>query len=74
MIMATIPDRNNTITNEFMMLPAKEERGEGLSPHPGAVQGSIHTPEPLDVGVRHGLQDVVPPRCPANLLVFLHKS
>lgn len=30
MIMATIPDRNNTITNEFIMLTAKEEKEKGL--------------------------------------------
>lgn len=27
MIMATIPDRNSTITSEFMMLAAKGEKG-----------------------------------------------
>lgn len=29
-------------------------------------------PEPLDVGVGHRLQDVVPPRCPPDVLILLH--
>ena len=31
----------------------------------------VHDAEPLDVGVRHGLQDVIPTGCPLDVLVFL---
>lgn len=31
----------------------------------------IVTPKPLDVGVRHGDQDVVPPGGPLDIIVFL---
>lgn len=42
----------------------------------GGVQceKSLCIPKPLDVGVRHGDEDVVPPRSPLNRIVFLLKE
>lgn len=103
MIIATMPDRNNTMTSEFMMLEGKtrEEwlwyppRRTRFSPQSFSRWSRLPTenklqyflrltdlvlpawkpgdwPEPLDVGVGHRLQDVVPPRCPTDVLILLH--
>ena len=34
---------------------------------------AVVLPKPLNVGMRHGLQNVVPSRCPSDILLFLHR-
>lgn len=80
MIIATMPDRKRTMTKEFMMLD-KHKRHTRASANKHQDQGSfrerVHNvnniviPKPLDVGVRHGDQDVVPSRGPFDRIVFL---
>lgn len=46
-------------------------QGQGLTQ--GKAKGRLVAllPKPLNVGVRHGLQNIVPPRCPSDLFLLL---
>lgn len=82
MIIATIPDRKRTMTKEFMMLDRTRKWSQHQSTTSVKVwqlatqkkkkQQKTHSiPKPLNVGVRHGDEDIVPPRGPLDGIIFL---
>lgn len=79
MIMATIPDRKRTMTKEFMMLQKHKRHSLTLTNNTKSTVSvsmvhnvkTVLIPKPLNVGVRHGDQDVVPSGGPLDRIVFL---
>lgn len=81
--MATMPDRKSTMTKEFMMLEKFNEDGPLICMEIWKKElildcmiftTSFCSPEPLDVGVRHGNQNVIPSRSPPNFIILLEKD
>lgn len=86
-IMATMPDRKRTMTKEFIML-CKHTKDNTKSTYThkhercfiwrlvwwSQWEKHLFIPKPLDVGVRHGDKDVVPPRSPLDRIVLLYQE